>query len=69
MANISDGTLDELNDLQAEVRNAYGECIIDDDKIKYISEPSEDLTDADRRQILENLLNHVADILDEYEGE
>ena len=69
MANISDGTLDELNDLQAEVRNAYGECIIDDDKIKYISEPSEDLTDADRRQILENLLDHVADILDEYEGE
>ena len=62
-------TMDELERLLAEVRNAYGECIIDDDKITYTSEPSDDLNDGERRQSLENLLDCVADLLDEYEEE
>jgi hypothetical protein len=50
MAHITDDTLNDLSDLQAEVRNAYGECLVKDDKITYLAEPSEDLTDSERRQ-------------------
>ena len=51
MAYITRNELYELNEWQAEVRNAYGECLIDDDgNIKYTAEPSEDLTDSERRQ-------------------
>jgi len=67
MANITDDSLDTLNELQAEVRYAYGECIITNDEINYVSEPDEDMTEAERRQILENMLDHVADILEEYD--
>jgi len=66
MAYIKDDTLDTLEELQAEVRYAYGECIINGEDIKYISEPAEQMTDVERRQIIENLLDHIADILDEY---
>mgnify|MGYP003985307205 FL=1 len=68
MAYITRNELYELNEWQAEVRNAYGECLIDDDgNIKYTAEPSEDLTEGERRQSLEGLLNHIADIIDDSE--
>ncbi len=66
MAYITEDSLDTLNELQAEVRNAYGECIVGDNKIVYMAEPADYLTDAERRETLENLLDHVADVLDEY---
>ena len=68
MAYITEDMLDTLNEIQADVRRAYGECIIDDDKIKYTSEPADDLTNAERRQSLENLLEHIAAILDEVDN-
>jgi hypothetical protein len=66
MPHVSSDSIDILNELQAEVRYAYGECFIDNDKIIYSSEPAEDMSNEDQRQTLENLLDHVADILDEY---
>jgi hypothetical protein len=69
MAYVTGDALATLDELQAEVRYAYGECIINDEKIKYTSEPAKDITDLERRQILENFLDHVADILEEYEDD
>jgi transcriptional/translational regulatory protein YebC/TACO1 len=66
---ITDYLLDELNEVRTEVKNAYGECIVKDSKISYISEPSSDLTESERRESLERLLDLTADILDEYEEE
>jgi hypothetical protein len=70
MAYITKNELYELNEWQAEVRNAYGECIIDDDdNIKYTAEPSEDLSEADQRRSLEGLLDCIADIMEDQEEE
>jgi hypothetical protein len=69
MAYITKNELHELDEWQAEVRNAYGECLIDGDKVTYLAEPSEDLTEAERRQSLEGLLDHIADIMDDQEDQ
>ena len=68
MAYITVDELETLDALQAEVRYAYGEYVIDridnsDAVTTYITDPAIEMTDTERRHALENLLDGIADFL------
>ena len=66
MPEISEYILDEMEEVRSYVKYAFGEYIIKDNQIKYISEPATNVTDLEKLDFLQNLLNVTDDILEEY---